>query len=64
MKPSNRLKQLVQHLRAGQLVTAQHLSGATSVSLRTVYRDIAALRAAGVQIKGEAGVGYMLRGRP
>jgi predicted DNA-binding transcriptional regulator YafY len=31
------------------------------ISLRTVYRDIAALQALGAQIEGEAGVGYVLR---
>lgn len=31
------------------------------VSLRTLYRDIASLRAQGATIEGEPGVGYVLR---
>ena len=31
------------------------------ISLRTLYRDIASLRAQGAAIEGEAGVGYVLR---
>ena len=37
------------------------LAEATGVSLRTLYRDIDALKAQGAHIDGEAGVGYVLR---
>lgn len=41
-------------------VTAAILAEETSVSERTIYRDIASLQASGVPIRGEAGVGYIL----
>src|SRR5580658_1750039 len=31
------------------------------ISIRTLYRDIASLQAMGAEIKGEAGVGYILK---
>ena len=42
------------------------ISGATlaaefSISLRTLYRDIASLQAQGARIDGESGIGYVLR---
>lgn len=59
--------------RAGRLlallqILARHrypVSGASladelSISLRTLYRDIASLRAQGADIQGEAGTGYLL----
>jgi len=42
-------------------VAAARLAEETGTSLRTVYRDIEALRAQGAVIEGEAGVGYVLR---
>lgn len=50
-------------LADGSLVTARQLAGRAMVSERTVYRAIARLRAAGADIRGESGVGYMLRRR-
>lgn len=41
-------------------VTAEQLSHETDVSLRTIYRDIDALRSLGAVIDGEAGFGYTL----
>jgi predicted DNA-binding transcriptional regulator YafY len=41
-------------------VKATDLAAQTEVSLRTVYRDIDSLRAAGAMIDGEAGYGYTL----
>ena len=56
-----RLLALVQALRRRRRpVTAQALAGELEVSLRTIYRDIAALIASGLPIRGEAGVGYVL----
>ena len=41
-------------------VTAARLAGELGVSRRTLYRDVAALRASGAILDGEAGVGYRL----
>ncbi len=41
-------------------ITARALAVETEVSLRTLYRDIESLRAAGAQIDGERGYGYHL----
>lgn len=48
------------HLQSSKVVKAQELADRFQVSLRTVYRDIRSLEAAGVPIGGEAGVGYTL----
>ncbi|MEI9902663.1 MAG: HTH domain-containing protein [Asticcacaulis sp.] len=37
------------------------MAGELNISLRTLYRDIAALQAQGAHIEGEPGVGYVLR---
>ena len=42
------------------MTTGQRLAEELGVSLRTVYRDIAALQASGVPIEGEGGAGYRL----
>lgn len=60
MRRADRLFQIVQLLRGGRVVTAHELATDLEVSLRTVYRDIAALIASGTPIVGEAGVGYCL----
>lgn len=44
------------------LKRAHELVALTQTSHRTIYRDIAALKRAGHPIRGEAGVGYVLRG--
>ena len=41
-------------------VSGHRLAEELSVSLRTLYRDISALRAQGADIQGEAGTGYIL----
>jgi predicted DNA-binding transcriptional regulator YafY len=51
---------MVMHLQGRRLVRAEDMAGHFSVSVRTIYRDIAALGEAGVPIAGEAGVGYSL----
>lgn len=61
MRRADRLFQIVQHLRSGQLITAAELGERLEVSQRTIYRDIADLQASGVPIDGEAGVGYVLK---
>lgn len=45
-------------------ITAARLAQETGVSLRSLYRDIDALRSAGAQIEGERGYGYRLREDP
>jgi predicted DNA-binding transcriptional regulator YafY len=61
MRRADRLFHLVQLIRGRRLSTAEFLAGRLEVSVRTVYRDIAALQAQGVPIDGEAGVGYRMR---
>lgn len=62
MSRAERLLSLIQVLRLHrQPVSGAQLAEATGVSLRTLYRDIDALKAQGASIDGEAGVGYVLR---
>jgi predicted DNA-binding transcriptional regulator YafY len=62
MSRSTRLLGLIQTLRRHRRpVAAAALAGELGVSLRTVYRDIAALQGQGADIVGEAGIGYVLR---
>lgn len=61
MAKTERLLALVQALRRHRRpVTAETLSQELEVSVRTVYRDIAALAANRVPVRGEAGIGYVL----
>jgi predicted DNA-binding transcriptional regulator YafY len=61
MRRADRLLQLIQILRRHRRpVTGDSIAGELEVSLRTVYRDIAALIGEGVPVRGEAGVGYVL----
>lgn len=61
MPRSDRLLRLLQHLRTEPApVTAARLAALSGVSERAIYRDIAALRAAGAIIDGQAGYGYTL----
>lgn len=58
---TERLLTLLQALRRRHLpVSGRSLADELGISLRTFYRDIAALQALGAQIEGEAGVGYVL----
>lgn len=62
MSRSTRLFQIIQLLRGtDRTLTARRIAELLEVSLRTVYRDIAALQAMRVPIDGQAGVGYLLR---
>ena len=59
---AERLLHLLQTLRRHRYpVTGNELSTELGVSLRTLYRDIAALTAQGAHIDGSPGVGYLLR---
>ncbi len=59
---SERLLALLQALRSRRYpVSGDELARELGISLRTLYRDIASLRAQGAAIEGEAGVGYVLR---
>lgn len=57
-----RMLDLISELRAARgPLTAADLARRLNISIRTLYRDVAALQAMGVPIDGEAGVGYILR---
>jgi predicted DNA-binding transcriptional regulator YafY len=61
MQRAERLLDLIQGLRRRRRpVTADTLAAELDVSVRTVYRDIAALARQGVPVRGEAGIGYVL----
>ncbi|WP_309630247.1 YafY family protein [Brevundimonas sp.] len=61
MRRADRLFQIVQLLRrSARPVTAESIAVELETSKRSVYRDIAALMAQRVPIRGEAGIGYVL----
>lgn len=61
MRRADRLLQLLQILRRHRRpVTGETIAAELEVSLRTVYRDIAALIGQRVPVRGEAGIGYIL----
>ncbi len=63
MRRADRLLQIVQILRRNRRpVAASAIASECEVSLRTLYRDMVALEASGVPVRGEAGVGYVLEG--
>lgn len=60
---ATRLLDLIQVLRRHRYaVSGDALARELGVSLRTLYRDIASLKAQGAAIDGSPGVGYLLRG--
>ncbi|MEP3298696.1 MAG: YafY family protein [Parasphingorhabdus sp.] len=62
MSRTERLLSLIQTLRSHRYpVSGAALADATGISMRTLYRDIAELRAQGAVIDGEPGVGYVLQ---
>lgn len=62
MSRAGRLLRLLEILRRRRgVVTASELASAMEVSVRTIYRDIEALRVQGVTIDGEAGTGYRVQ---
>ncbi|QWT20166.1 WYL domain-containing protein [Bacillus sp. NP157] len=61
MSRPDRLLRLLHLLRSlPPPVTAQQLASSADISLRSVYRDIDALRASGAEIDSERGYGYTL----
>ncbi|MEO0939667.1 MAG: YafY family protein [Pseudomonadota bacterium] len=60
MARSDRLFDLLTRLRTGGLHTAHELAAALGVSDRTLYRDIATLKASGVPVAGTPGAGYRI----
>jgi predicted DNA-binding transcriptional regulator YafY len=62
MRRADRLFDILQILRtAKHPTTAASLAGTLEVTVRTIYRDVAALQAARVPIEGAPGLGYVLR---
>lgn len=62
MSRAERLLDLIEEFRRRRRpVSGGDLAQAMGISIRTLYRDIASLRALGADIEGEAGVGYILR---
>lgn len=61
MRRADRLFQIIQFLRTRRVTTAQWLAERLEVSQRTIYRDIKDLILSGVNIEGEAGIGYVVR---
>lgn len=60
MNRLDRLLAMILVLQGRRLVTAEYLAEHFDLSVRTVYRDLAALGEAGVPIAAQAGVGYSL----
>jgi len=62
MSKSQRILDLTQILRRHrQPVSGADLAREAGVSVRTIYRDIAALQALGAPVEGERGIGYVLK---
>ena len=62
MRKASRLFEIIQILRlAKKPVTGADIAGRLEVTVRSVYRDIAALQAMRVPIECERGIGYILR---
>src|SRR6185436_5050446 len=58
MNRVDRLMAIALHLQSRRVVRAEDLASHFEISVRTVYRDVAALGEAGIPILSEAGVGY------
>ncbi len=61
LRRTDRLFEIMQIFRSGNLCRGREIAERLEVSLRTIYRDIDTLVASGVPIEGERGVGYILR---
>ena len=60
MNRIDRLVAILIYLEGRRVTRAEDIADEFATSIRTVYRDIAALAEAGVPIVGEAGVGYSI----
>src|SRR5689334_13560127 len=60
MNRVDRLVAIALRLQSRRVVRAEDLAAHFEISVRTIYRDLAALGEAGIPIIGEAGVGYRL----
>jgi predicted DNA-binding transcriptional regulator YafY len=56
----DRLLAIALHLGSRRRLVARELANRFGVSLRTIYRDVSALVAAGFPVEGTAGDGYRL----
>lgn len=62
MRKASRLFEIIQILKlARHPVTAAEIAARLEVTVRSIYRDIAALQAMRVPVEGERGIGYILR---
>ena len=62
MRKASRLFEIIQILRlARHPITAAEIALRLEVTVRSIYRDIAALQAMRVPVEGERGIGYILR---
>ena len=62
MRRADRLFDIIQTLRSARHpLTAAAIAEKLEVTVRTIYRDIAALQASRVPIEGAPGLGYVLR---
>lgn len=60
MRRTDRLFELIQILRDGRLHRARDLGQRLGVSTRSIWRDMDVLKASGIPVEGERGLGYML----
>ena len=60
MNRIDRLTAMILMLQSERVITAERIAAHFELSVRTVYRDIAALGEAGVPIVAEAGIGYSI----
>ncbi len=60
MNRIDRLTGMILLLQGQRVITAEQIAAHFEISVRTVYRDLAALGEAGVPLVAEAGVGYSL----
>jgi predicted DNA-binding transcriptional regulator YafY len=60
MNRLDRLTAILIQLQSKRTVRAQEIADRFGISLRTVYRDVRSLEAAGLPVIGEAGIGYSL----
>lgn len=60
MNRIDRLTGMILLLQGQRVITAEQIAEHFEISVRTVYRDLAALGEAGVPIVAEAGIGYSL----